>query len=76
MRTDKGSASAGHYLRDFCKRNFIALISGKPCIHTPAGLVERGGKLTNFKAGESIGKALDVALGVMRTTPHTRLKIQ
>ena len=32
-------------------------------------------KLVIFKAGESIGKALDLALRVMPTTPrHTRLK--
>ena len=29
--------------------------------------------LTNVKAGESFGKALDMALDVMRKTPHTRL---
>ena len=43
------------------------------------GLVERGVRtlkeivLTNVKAGKSFGKALDMALGVMRKTPHTRL---
>ena len=30
--------------------------------------------LTNIKAGEPFGKTLDLALYVMRTTPHTRLK--
>ena len=30
--------------------------------------------LPNIKAGESFGKALDLALGVMRNTPHTRLE--
>ena len=29
--------------------------------------------LTNIKAGENFGKALDMALDVMRKTPHTRL---
>ena len=29
--------------------------------------------LTNKKAGENFGKALDMALDVMRKTPHTRL---
>ena len=80
IRTDKASAFTGHYFREFCKTNFISLIYGTPYIHTPAGLVERGVRtlkenlLTNIKAGESFGKALDLALGVMRTTPHTRLK--
>ena len=30
--------------------------------------------LTNIKAGERFGKALDISLDVMRKTPHTRLK--
>ena len=29
--------------------------------------------LTNIKAGEKFGRALDMALDVMRKTPHTRL---
>ena len=29
--------------------------------------------LTNVKAGEKLSKALDIALDVMRKTPHTRL---
>ena len=29
--------------------------------------------LTNVKAGESFGKTLDMALDVMRKTPHTKL---
>ena len=49
-------------------------------MHTPTGLVERGVRtlkenlLTNIKAGERFGKALDISLDVMRKTPHTRLK--
>ena len=38
--------------------------------------MERGVKeslLTSIKAGENFGKALDMALDVMRKTPHTRL---
>ena len=30
--------------------------------------------LTTIKAGENFGKALDMALDVMRKTPHTRLR--
>ena len=30
--------------------------------------------LTNIKAGEPFGKTLDLALNVMRNTPHTRLR--
>ena len=46
----------------------------------PTGLVERGVRtlkgnlLTNTKAGERFGKALDIALEIMRKTQHTRLK--
>ena len=56
------------------------MIYGTPYIHTPTGLVERGVKtlkenlLTNIKAGERLGKALDLSLDVMRKTPHTKLK--
>ena len=30
--------------------------------------------LTNIRAEEKFGKALDIALDIMRKTPHTRLK--
>ena len=56
------------------------MIIGTPYIHTPTGLVERGVRtlkenlLTNIKAGERLGKALDLSLDVMRKTPHTKLK--
>ena len=56
------------------------MIYGTPYIHTPTGLVERGVRtlkenlLTNIKAGERLGKALDLSLDVMRKTPHTKLK--
>ena len=64
----------------FCKKHYIKLIYGTPYIHTPTGLVERGVRilkdnlLTNIKAGERFGKALDLSLDVMRKTPHTKLK--
>ena len=80
IRTDKASAFTGRFFREFCKKNYISIIYGTPYIHTPTGLVERGVRtlkenlLTNIKAGEPFGKALDLALYVMRTTPHTRLK--
>ena len=80
IRTDKTSAFTGHCFREFCKKNYITPVYGTPYIRTPTGLVERGVRtlkenlLTNIKAGEPFGKALDLALGVMRTTPHTRLK--
>ena len=56
------------------------MIYGTPYIHTPTGLVERGVRtlkenlLTNIKAGERLGKALDLSLDVIRKTPHTKLK--
>ena len=80
IRTDKATAFTGRLFRDFCKKHYIKLIYGTPYIHTPTGLVEKGvgtlkeNLLTNMKAGERFGKALDIALGIMRKTPHTRLK--
>ena len=80
IRTDKATAFTGRHFREFCRNKFIKLIYGTPYIHTPTGLVERGVRtlkenlLTNIKAGEPFGKALDLALNVMRTTPHTRLR--
>ena len=80
IRTDKATAFTGRLFRDFCKKHFIQLIYGTPYIHTPTGLVERGVRtlkenlLTNIKAGERLGKALDLSLDVMRKTPHTKLK--
>ena len=80
IRTDTASLFTGHYLREFCKKNYIPIIYGTPYIHSSTALVERGvgtlkeNLLTNNKAGESFGKALDLAFGVMRTTPYTRLK--
>ena len=80
IRTDKATAFTGRFFREFCKKYYIKLIYGTPYIHTPTGLVERGVRtlkenlLTNIKAGERFGKALDISLDVMRKTPHTRLK--
>ena len=80
IRTDKVTAFTGRLFRDFCKKHYIKLIYGTPYIHTPTGLVERGvstlkeNLLTNIKAGERFGKALDISLDVKRKTPHTRLK--
>ena len=51
-----------------------------PYIHTPTGLVERGVWTlkeilpSNMKAGDKFGRALDVALDVLRKTRHPRLK--
>ena len=80
IRTDKAAASTERLFRDFCKKHYIKLIYGTPYIYMPTGLVERGVRtlkenlLTNIKAGERFGKALDMSLDVMRETPHTRLK--
>ena len=80
IRTDKATAFTGRQFREFCKTKFIKLIYGTPYIHTPTGLVGRGVRtlkenlLTNIKDGKPFGKALDLALNVMRTTPHTRLR--
>ena len=80
IRIDKASAFTGHYLREFCKKNYISIIYETPCIHTPTGLVESGVRklkeklLSDIIVGESFGKSLDLALGVMRTNSHTRLK--
>ena len=79
IRTDKATTFTSRSFREFCKEHQIKLIYGTPYIHTPTGLVERGVitlkefLLTNLKAGESSGKALDMALDVMRKTPHTKL---
>ena len=80
IRTDKATAFTGRQFRNFCKNKFIKMIFGTPYIHTPTGLVERGVRtlkenlLTNIKTGESLGRALDLALNVMRNLPHTRLR--
>ena len=80
IRTDKATAFTGRLFRDFFEKHYIKLIYGTPYIHTPTGLVERGGKtlkenlLTNIKASERLGKALDLSLDVMRKTPYTKLK--
>ena len=80
IRTDEATAFTGRLFRDFCKKHCIKLIYGTQYIHTPTGLVERGVRtlkeniLTNIKAGERFGKALDLSLDVIRKTPHTRLK--
>ena len=74
------TAFTGRQFREFCKNKVIKLIYGTPYIHTPTALVEQGVRtlkenlLTNIKDGEPFGKALDLALNVMRTTPHTRLR--
>ena len=79
IRTDKATAFTSLSFREFCKNHQIKLIYGTPYIHTPTGLVERGVRtlkeilLSNIKAGQNFGKALDVALDEMRKTPHTRL---
>ena len=80
IRTDKATAFTGRFFGEFCRRHCITLIYWTPYIHTPTGLVERGVKtlkenlVTNIKAGERFGKALDMSLEVMRKTPHTRLR--
>ena len=80
IRTDKATAFTGRLFRDICKKHYIKVIYGRPYLHTPTGLVECGVRtlkenlLTNIKAGERFGKALDISLNVMRNTPHTRLK--
>ena len=79
IRTDKATAFTGRLFRKYCRRHYIKLIYGTPYIHTPTGLVERGVRtlkenLTNIKAEERFGKALDISLDVMRKTPLTRLK--
>ena len=71
IRTDKATAFTSRSFREFCEEHQIKLIYGKPYIHTPTELVERGVRtlketqLTNIKAGENFGKALDMALDVM-----------
>ena len=80
IRTDKATAFTGRLFREFGERHYIKLIYGTPYIHTPTGTVERVVRtlkenlLTNIKAGERFGKALDISLEVMRKTPHTRLR--
>ena len=79
IRTDKATAFTSRLFREFCKEHQIKLIYRTPYIHTPTRLVERGIRapkeilLTNIKADENFGKALDTALDEMRKTPHNRL---
>ena len=74
------TAFMGRQFGNFCKNKFIKLTYGTPCIRTPTGLIDQGVRtlkenlLTNIKAGEPLGRALDLALNVMRNTPHTRLR--
>ena len=80
IRTDKATAFKGRTFREVRKKHKIKLIYRTPCIHTPTGLVKRGvgtlkeTLLTNIKAAEKHGKALDIALDIMRKTPDTQLK--
>ena len=80
IRMDKATAFTERQFRIFCKNKFIKILYGTPYVHTPTGLVELGvrilkeNRLTNIKAGEPFGKALALALNVMRTTPQTRLR--
>ena len=75
IRTDKATAFTSRSFREYCKGHQIKSIYGKPYIHTPTGLVERGVRtlkeilLTNVRADESFGKALDMALDEMRKHP-------
>ena len=77
IRTHKATDFTGRQFRNFRKNKFIKIIYETPYIHTATGLVERGVRplkeklLTNIMAGEPFGKALNLALNVMRTTPHT-----
>ena len=79
IRTDKATAFTGQTFKEFCRNHHFRLEYGTPYIHTPTGLAERGVRtlkeilLINIKAGEKFNKALDIALNVMRKTPHTRL---
>ena len=56
----------------------IKIIYGTPYIHTPTYQIERGvstlkeNLITNIKAGERLGKVLDMSSEVLRKTPHTR----
>ena len=80
IRTDKGTAFTGKTFRNYCKNKNIKLIYGTPYLHTPTGLVERGVRtikesmITNLKDNKSMNESIDLALEVMRMTPHTRLK--
>ena len=76
IRTDKTTAFTGRTFGEFCKKH-KKNIYGTPHIDTLKGLVEHGVRtlkkilLTNLKAGETIGRALDIAL---EKSPITRLK--
>ena len=65
----------GPSLTTVLKRKSVLQIYRKQYINTPTGYVDPGVRtskeilLPNFKAGQPFGKALDLALGVMRTTP-------
>ena len=80
IRTDKATVFTGRQFRNFCKIKYFKIIYGTPYIHNTTGLVEPGVRtlkenlLTNIKAGEPFGEALDLALNVMLTKPQTRLR--
>ena len=80
IRTDKGTAFTGSLFQNYCTSKYITVKYGTPYLHTATGLVERGVRtlkelmLTNLNDNKSMNESLDLALEVMRMTPHTRLK--
>ena len=82
IRTDKATAFTSRSFREICKDHQIKLLYGTPYILSPTGLVERGVRtmkeilLTNIKADEIFGTALDMALDVMRKTPYKTKQIR
>ena len=80
IRTDKGTAFTSKLFQNYCTSKYIKIKYGTPYLHTATGLVERGVRtlkelmLTNLKDNKSMNESLDLALEVMRMTPHTRLK--
>ena len=79
--TDQGTAFTGQGFKKFCGRLNIDLLYSTPNIHTRTGLVERtiGSLKQLIKAflseGVGLKEALIRALGNLRLTPHSKIKI-
>ena len=79
--TDQGTAFTGNEFQRFCGRLNIDLWHSTPNLHTRTGSVERtiGSLKQLMKAflsdGFGIKEALNRALGNLRLTPHSKIKL-
>ena len=79
--TDQGTAFTGNEFKRFCGRLNIDLWYSTPNLHTRTGSVERTiGSLKHLmkaflSEGFGIKEALNTALGNLRLTPHSKIKL-